>query len=1132
MKIQKLTIHNLASIEDAAIDFEQEPLADSDVFLIAGKTGAGKSTILDAICLALYGNTPRMNGTNMQGNTRDGEQAVKVDDPRQLMRQNTGKASASLTFTGSNGVHYEASWSVARAHERVTGNIQSKRWQLTNLDTGTSLTKDVEIRDEIKAAIGLDFNQFCRTTMLAQGEFTRFLNSKDNEKAEILEKITGVDVYSKIGRKVFEITGKKEQEWRDAQRNIENIHTLTEEEIARRMERREELNTQYNELTSNRDKDLKKRQWMKAEAELTARRQEADKALQEARAMVESEDFKKKEAIVADWKATIEARGWMESAKNAHQERKRLEEQLTNLATEYATLLGGQKYLEAAILKDKGSLDELKGQLTAEADKDGVYANVQTIVGHLAAIANGRESIGKNKEAIAKEQKKLQAELSPALEQAKKEAQELTQALATEEEALKQQEQTLNDLDLAGLRKRRDEVRDLLNKIALATDRIDNYVKAHSQRKARFQKLLDTKTAIDQETKASADMDDPIHDAEIKMKTCKEALDKQKDSIDKYAITCRQKLHKGDTCPVCHQQISAEFPHEEFLATLVEESQQRYNEAEKVHKQLVDAKVKLDAKIKAETTTYEKDVKEYNADKTVENMGNLALATCKECGIAALDETTLPTLNALKEKTSQDLDTLNNQIGKGEAKENEVKELRKALESKRGKVDDLNAKARQAEKAAADCNHSIQTTEALIKAKTGEVESAANEADSLLGTTVWNINWKEQPKAFAEALTSAARENEKKGQQQKTLESNIKQLENSRDNVASVLGLVVETIPSWRTIKAIQIAQIDNLLVRVNSLSNKVTTAHSQMKISEDNGTTYQSKFDTFLAENPSMTAERLSSINNCSSTYITDQENELKKHHQTVIEKKTLVDNASTQLEEHRKARPELDETDTLENLERRIGDYDLTLRQLGEQRGALNKELDDDKDNKNRVGKLIQEADKKNADFQKWSRLNQLVGDATGNTFRKIAQSYVLSSLIHSANGYMRSLTDRYTLRVEPGTFVISIEDAYQGFASRAASTISGGESFLVSLSLALALSDIGQTLSVDTLFVDEGFGTLSGEALQNAVNTLRSLHTQMGRHVGIISHVEELEERIPVQIQVNQEGNSSSSTIKIVP
>ena len=135
MKLQKLTIHNIASIEDAVIDFEAHPLADSEVFLITGKTGAGKSTILDAICLALYADTPRLDNTKMQGDTKDGTQEIKVNDPRQLMRRNTGEAFVSLTFVGSNSIHYEASWSIARAHRKTTGNIQKKDWKLMRLQT-------------------------------------------------------------------------------------------------------------------------------------------------------------------------------------------------------------------------------------------------------------------------------------------------------------------------------------------------------------------------------------------------------------------------------------------------------------------------------------------------------------------------------------------------------------------------------------------------------------------------------------------------------------------------------------------------------------------------------------------------------------------------------------------------------------------------------------------------------------------------------------------------------------------------------------------------------------------------------------------------------------------------------------
>ena len=141
MKLQKLTIHNIASIEDATIDFDAQPLTDSEVFLITGKTGAGKSTILDAICLALYADTPRLDATKMQGDTMDGEKTVRIDDPRQLMRRNTGEAFVRLTFVGSNGLHYEATWSVARARNKATGNLKSKEWQLRNLDTHVSFAE-------------------------------------------------------------------------------------------------------------------------------------------------------------------------------------------------------------------------------------------------------------------------------------------------------------------------------------------------------------------------------------------------------------------------------------------------------------------------------------------------------------------------------------------------------------------------------------------------------------------------------------------------------------------------------------------------------------------------------------------------------------------------------------------------------------------------------------------------------------------------------------------------------------------------------------------------------------------------------------------------------------------------------
>ena len=164
MKLIRLTIHNMASIGDAIIDFSAKPLADSEVFLISGKTGAGKSTILDCICLALFASAPRFRNTRINGAASDNSanEQINVNDPRQILRRNTGEGFTLLEFRGNNDVNYIARWSVQRARKKINGKLQKKNWTLENTDKKITLTKDAEIQQEIAAAIGLDFNQFCQ----------------------------------------------------------------------------------------------------------------------------------------------------------------------------------------------------------------------------------------------------------------------------------------------------------------------------------------------------------------------------------------------------------------------------------------------------------------------------------------------------------------------------------------------------------------------------------------------------------------------------------------------------------------------------------------------------------------------------------------------------------------------------------------------------------------------------------------------------------------------------------------------------------------------------------------------------------------------------------------------------------
>ena len=225
------------------------------------------------------------------------------------------------------------------------------------------------------------------------------------------------------------------------------------------------------------------------------------------------------------------------------------------------------------------------------------------------------------------------------------------------------------------------------------------------------------------------------------------------------------------------------------------------------------------------------------------------------------------------------------------------------------------------------------------------------------------------------------------------------------------------------------------------------------------------------------------------------------------------------------------MEEGVSIATLVERRSEAEEALRGIDQRQGAMRQQIDDDARNRRELSAKIARRDTMLAVYRKWDRLCNLIGDQTGKKFRNIAQSYVLANLIHSANAYMETLSGRYTLHVIPETFIITVNDTWGDGHARPVSTLSGGETFLTSLALALALSDIGSHLAVDTLFIDEGFGTLSGEPLQNAVATLRSLHSQTGRHVGIISHVEELRERIPVQIRVLQDGVNSASRIEIV-
>lgn len=234
MKVLAIRGRNLASLEgEFAIDFTAEPLASSNIFAISGVTGSGKSTLLDALCLALFAKTPRTEQAK-KGNVKVkdiNDNELMQNDPRFLLRRGTATGYAEADFFALNGHRYRARWSVSRAREKENGKLQQARISLINLDTGEEETgRNTETQNRITELIGLTFEQFTRSVLLAQNDFSTFLKADHDEKASLLEKLTGTEMYSVISRHIYERNGEAKVAYDNMRIRIDNIELLPDEE--------------------------------------------------------------------------------------------------------------------------------------------------------------------------------------------------------------------------------------------------------------------------------------------------------------------------------------------------------------------------------------------------------------------------------------------------------------------------------------------------------------------------------------------------------------------------------------------------------------------------------------------------------------------------------------------------------------------------------------------------------------------------------------------------------------------------------------------------------------------------------------------------------------------------------------
>lgn len=426
MKIEKLRIRNIASIEDAEIDFTTAPLADAPLFLICGETGAGKSTILDAISLALFADTPRMDSASREKYNSEGDRELSVSNPLQLLRRGAGEGFAEVTFAACDGERYRASWSARRSRRKPGGKLQDAERSLTRLGDNRQWTKK-EVPSELASILGFSFQQFCRVTLLAQGEFTRFLKSGEREKAEILERLTDTSIYSRIGARIFANASEMKSKIELAEEAVKTAREglLTDEQIEESNMRLDELVKSRELVSADAERHRAAGDWLKKFRETHRLHQRSLEDLQRADAGLQSATYKESDTTLREYDISQPARESLaeiarlrKAAAQAAKQESFHKEQL-ELAQEMAKdleqkIAGLKKHREATASElgkyNPGALEkERENLILIEKRGASARAGMHSLSGYASTLADMRTAIDEASTRLQEAQERIDA---------------------------------------------------------------------------------------------------------------------------------------------------------------------------------------------------------------------------------------------------------------------------------------------------------------------------------------------------------------------------------------------------------------------------------------------------------------------------------------------------------------------------------------------------------------------------------------------------------------------------------------------------------------------------------------------------------------------------------------------------
>ena len=548
MKILAIRLKNLTSIEGTVeVDFMAEPLHSAGIFAISGPTGAGKSTLLDALCLALYDKAPRFATSVENVNLADvGDNQINQSDVRNLLRRGTSDGYAEVDFLGIDGRRYRSRWSVRRTRNKINGSLQPQTLEVKELDTEKEFqgTKK-ELLIQLVELVGLTYEQFTRTVLLAQNDFATFLKSKGAAKAELLEKLTGTGVYSRISQEVYARNKAAQEEVTLIQNRMNVIELMPEEELLA-LQKEKELSTEKRaagiKLLAEQNEQLNVVRSLKIQEELWKKKQQEEQEEQAREKVLQGALASQEEGLVhfkAQWEAI------QPDLKKARQ----LDVQIQSQQSSY---IQSQQILQAA--NRQVAEQEQKMRVAAEQLQVS-YSSLNRLLSHVG-IEEALQ-LEQVEEILRQEESKLAAATSTNEERLLR-LNSFGYPLLAEEQVKLQKELT-----------RQQNIRQL----------------TETQTKA--------KTEIERLEKEVANCLKQLTEQETALKVTQRLYENARMAVGKDVKALRRQLQEGEACPVCGSTAHPYHQEQEVVDTLFRSIEQEYNVASTNYQQMNNRSIAL-----------------------------------------------------------------------------------------------------------------------------------------------------------------------------------------------------------------------------------------------------------------------------------------------------------------------------------------------------------------------------------------------------------------------------------------------------------------------------------------------------------------------------------------------------------